>query len=494
MGISVFPAPSGGLTQKVFTYTTPGLSTFTLPSGFGVGNPLMADVTILGGGGGAGVGFWSSTSSGGAAGGGGGGGIFNRTIPLTANMNVMVGRGGGIIAPAELSQDGGNGGVSYIGNGSPKNLFINPTFGGLERSKGSSEIGVSPPFTSTNPLENIPPAYFGNSAQLQNVSSIQGKSQLYPVLPSTGYAFSLHFRTDSGNSVYRLLMNWYDSSYTFISTTTGSDFTNSTGWTQQQVGATSPSNAAYVRLRWQFRSSDNTTYVSNAMLESGTTTASSYVDGYTTGYSWAGHPFGSVTLLNSETMYTASGGGGGKGINSSGGNYGVAGFAGACSGGGGINVGSSGNMHAGGAGGGLGGNAERALIVIPNGNDSTDVSYFDASFEYNRHREFSSGTFGMDMGGGTNRFPGPSVGGPANSEGYGAGGTGAQFYKSSGNGYLSIGETDSNAARNRLRLMISGKDNSGAGGSATNLKFSDTAITSMAGAGGSGLVIIKYWS
>jgi hypothetical protein len=29
MGISVFPAPSGGLTPKLFTYTTPGIATFT---------------------------------------------------------------------------------------------------------------------------------------------------------------------------------------------------------------------------------------------------------------------------------------------------------------------------------------------------------------------------------------------------------------------------------------------------------------------------------
>jgi hypothetical protein len=496
MGISTFPAASaGGVTQKVLRYTTPGLSTFTLPSGFSVDNPLMAEVTILGGGGSAGCGYWSSSSAGGVTGGGGGGGIFNSTIPLTENMNVMVGRGGGVLGNLNYNQDGGNGGISYIGNGTPKNLFINPTFGGFEASKPGNEFSVAVPFSSTNIRQSEAAAISGSSATAEAVTnSVSGLGQMYPVLPSTNYAFSMYFRTENNTSNYRLLMEWYDSSGIIISTTTGTTTTVTTSWGRIEVGAASPSTAAYARLRWQYVSSNNLTYISNAMFESGTTTASTYVDGYTAGYSWAGHPFGSVTLLNTETMYVANGGGGGKGIQTTQ-NYSLHGFAGACSGGGGFFVNSSTNYYSGGAGGGLGGNAERTFTTLPSGSDSTSITFNVNAFEYNKHREFSSGTIGLEMSNNAGRLPGTSIGGPANFEGYGAGGYGSQHHATNGTGYINSTETISAPRVNKYReTIVSGKNNTGAGGSVTNFKFSDNNPIPLAGFGGSGLVVIKYWS
>jgi hypothetical protein len=455
----------------------------------------MADVTILGGGGGAGCGYWTTNVAGAVAGGGGGGGIFNRTIPLTENMNIMVGRGGGVLGNLVYNQDGGNGGISYIGNGTPKNLFINPTFGGFEGDKPGNEFGVAVPFSMTNIRQTIAPAISGSTAEAQSVTNSEsGKGQLYPVLPSTNYAFSMYFRTDSSTSNYRLIINWYDSSGVLISSTTGTTTAVTTSWGRLEVGAASPSTAAYARLRWNYVSSNVITYISNAMFESGTTTATTYVDGYSTGYSWAGHPFGSVTLLNTETMYVANGGGGGKGMQTSQ-NYSLHGFAGACSGGGAAFVQSDTQYYTGGAGGGLGGNAERPFMTLPNGSDSTQITPNVNAYEYNKHREFSSGTIGYEMTSSANRLPGSSIGGPANSEGYGAGGSGSQHLAGNGTGYMQSTETISAARVNKYReTIVSGKNNTGAGGSVTNFKFTDNTAISLAGFGGSGLVIIKYWS
>ena len=53
MGVSIFPAASSaGLQPKYQKFTSSG--TFTLPTGYGAGKPLLVDIEVIGGGGGGG--------------------------------------------------------------------------------------------------------------------------------------------------------------------------------------------------------------------------------------------------------------------------------------------------------------------------------------------------------------------------------------------------------------------------------------------------------
>jgi len=111
MGIAQIPAPSGGLTQTVTTFTSSG--TFTLPSGYGVSKPLWVQVLMGGGGGGGGGGGATTiTNTAGGGGGGGSGIVAGFFTSLTANQTVTIGAGG------------------TAGNGGAQNTVANGTAGG----------------------------------------------------------------------------------------------------------------------------------------------------------------------------------------------------------------------------------------------------------------------------------------------------------------------------------------------------------------------------
>ena len=86
MALSVFPAASGGVTQKVTEFTSTG--TFVVPS-----NCSSVELFLVGGGGGSG-GIAATTTC--QSGGGGGGAVARRTIPVTpgASYTVTIGAGG----------------------------------------------------------------------------------------------------------------------------------------------------------------------------------------------------------------------------------------------------------------------------------------------------------------------------------------------------------------------------------------------------------------
>jgi hypothetical protein len=88
MGISVFPAAGGGVTQKVQEFTSTG--TFTVPS-----NCTAVEIFLVAGGGGGGGFRTQATTAYGAGGGGGGGMVVKRNVLVTAGASITVTIGGG---------------------------------------------------------------------------------------------------------------------------------------------------------------------------------------------------------------------------------------------------------------------------------------------------------------------------------------------------------------------------------------------------------------
>jgi hypothetical protein len=116
MGISVFPIPSSaGLIRKSQTFTSSG--TFTLPTGYGAGQPLIIDAEVCGGGGGGGSGAYDAVGATNGAGGGGSGVcIYYENITLTSNATITIGAGGngGAAVSGGTGNYGANGGSSDI--------------------------------------------------------------------------------------------------------------------------------------------------------------------------------------------------------------------------------------------------------------------------------------------------------------------------------------------------------------------------------------------
>jgi hypothetical protein len=126
MGIAVIPAAGGGAILRQTTFTSSG--TFTLPAGYGAGQPLIVDIEICGGGGGGGSGgSGANTSAFGGAGGGSGICLLYKGISLTANATVTIGAGGtgGAAVSAGEGNAGANGGTSDVNS-----LYYAPGGGG----------------------------------------------------------------------------------------------------------------------------------------------------------------------------------------------------------------------------------------------------------------------------------------------------------------------------------------------------------------------------
>ena len=101
MASTVFPAASGGVTQKVQEFTATG--TFTAPS-----NVAAVEVFLVSGGGGGGCSVSGGSASTGSGGGGGGGVGLKRFLTVTPGTSYTVTIGGGASAlpnpaPIELT-------------------------------------------------------------------------------------------------------------------------------------------------------------------------------------------------------------------------------------------------------------------------------------------------------------------------------------------------------------------------------------------------------
>lgn len=500
MAVSNLVSASAGKVLKVARFTTPGVSTFTLPAGYDATNPLTAEITVVGGGGSAGRGHYQSGSDFGVGGGGGGGGVLTQTVQFTQNMTVGVGRGGA--SPnwywynGTSYGQGYNGGCSFVGSAQPVNLFLNPRFRGIWSSEVITQTPFGPGFTDTSTSYGNPGV--GSTLALYNSSFTSYTYHYGPtfdVIPSTNYCFSMYNYSPGGTMTYQTHLTWLQSDGTFISNNSINHSLSASTWTRIQNGATAPANAAYCRIMIQRTGGTGSLLAINSpMFESGTTTASTYVDGDTAGYRYAGNPYGSVTVANTANIFVAGGGGGGNGYGTDRGyaTRHARGFAGASSGGGAwyeSSVGAQWAMY-GGHGGGAGGSATPLTHVFDSDSGSTA---YQAS--WSRRGYETTGKF-SDNGEGTlgNYFsvianysqmytgsPGPG------RDGYGKGGFGA---------YTSNNQGQSTSANTEAELLssLAGVNNTGNGGNAAVARLQNTGtVNSYGGAGGSGLVIIKYW-
>ena len=151
MASTVFPAAGGGVIQQQTTFTSSG--TFTLPSGYGVGKPLIVDLEIVGGGGGGGSGVAQTANSYGGGGGGSGITVVYKGISLTSNATITIGAGGAggaAVASANNGNNGNNGGTTDVnsiyyapggGYGGKAVITAAAQFGGFIDSHGFNVLG-----------------------------------------------------------------------------------------------------------------------------------------------------------------------------------------------------------------------------------------------------------------------------------------------------------------------------------------------------------------
>jgi hypothetical protein len=151
MGVSVFPAAGGGVSLQQAIFTSSG--TFTLPSGYGAGKPLIVDLEIVGGGGGGGSGVANTANCYGGGGGGSGITVVYKSIPLTANATITIGAGGAggaAVASANNGINGNSGGTTDVnsiyyapggGFGSRGTITATDAYGGYINSHGFNVLG-----------------------------------------------------------------------------------------------------------------------------------------------------------------------------------------------------------------------------------------------------------------------------------------------------------------------------------------------------------------
>lgn len=87
--------------------------------------------------------------------------------------------------------------------------------------------------------------------------------------PNTSYAFSVYVKSVTAQESLTLKINWYNSSYSLISSTTGSAFTVPTGtWTRPYVIGTAPATAAYASVEVDYTTTNgNVILLDSALFE-----------------------------------------------------------------------------------------------------------------------------------------------------------------------------------------------------------------------------------
>lgn len=497
MAVSNLVQSSGAKTLKVVRYETPGTTTFTLPSGYGVGNPLVADITIVGAGGSAGKGYYTSTTNRGAGGGGGGGGVFRQTVELTANMFAHVGRGGASANWYHYNGQnvgyGANGGTSYVSTAHPANYFINPAGVGVIDSY-TIEAPYGPVFSTTTTI----PASVGSSTISYTTSRWNDLAYhfgpTFQVEPSVNYCYSAYFYA-SAASTFSIHFSWLQADGTFISNTsaTGNSLTGGV-WSRFHLGAAAPANAVYCRIMLQRTAGTASTLnIYGSMFERGVTTPSTYVDGDSAGYRYVGSRAGSVTMATSATAFTASGGGGGIGhdLGSNFADIRRKGLPGASSGGGGyITTGAANDWNLyGGHGGGAGGHAQPTTLIMDIDNGGTQLLTSWGATKQNttgRFAEFGEGVEGNYVSVASSNRSQVYTGAPGiGLNGYGKGGHGAHL--NSSHSYL----VQSNGSDAEIIRMAEGR-NPGDGGSSI-VGNNGSSFPNYSGKGANGLIIISYW-
>jgi hypothetical protein len=318
MGISVFPAPGSGLIRKSQTFTSSG--TFTLPAGYGAGQPLIIDAEVGGGGGGGGSGAFAAARSGGGGGGGSGVVTLFNNIALTANATITIGAGGtGGAASTGVGNNGTSGGASDINS-----TYYSP--GGGAGTGGLTTAGVQRGFAIRSRGYQIQGGY---SSSLRGGVGGGGGSG------GGGGGYLATASPDANGRIYQAGSFGYPGGLFELGNTAGA------GGVQSYYESTSGSGAAfglYMQNEYagvQFFGSQTPDRLQRGGGGGGgeTNTASSAAGGGNPGTRHAG---GLVGLLNgtknavNATEPSAGGGGGGgswsNGTNSGSGGNGAAGF------------------------------------------------------------------------------------------------------------------------------------------------------------------------
>lgn len=481
MGIqTVGTSSSTGKTLYVQKFTTVGPNTFTLPSGYGVGNPLTCEVLLVGGGGGAGH-YTTYSGTVVAGGGGGGGGVKRDVISLTANATAYVGDGGpgmrGASTKGSLSYGGSFGGIgetTWFGTSNgPANLIYNPNF--FQNGGGSG-------WSYANYSVNTPP--INDSAeilQLQQGNTYINVSAPTRLYTNKQYTFSIYVYNE-GNPGYgatgRVYVVGYDSSGTYTGIqATGSFIYQSQSW--QRIGVTFTPTTPYIAFAVQ-RDTSTAFRICAPQLELGSS-ATAWKGAKTSGYTTHDAVDGSVIWSTSDNVVSVAGGGGGAGdaygytmtTSAGGGYFGTIGATG-----GGAAVSASGSTYLrGGNGGGAGGDAKSTMGTLSAGSDSafagftSQVSGPRTVFGKGSPGQYWSTSSSVIYEEGT-----PGIG----LEGLGTGGFG--FYNPS-----------TNISSVYLDYQKSLKNNTGKGGDSLNWNNNGTSTYSGQN-GSSGLIVVKYWA
>jgi len=227
MAVSSLVAAGGGVIRKQTTFTASG--TFTLPTGYGAGQPLIVDIEICGGGGGGGGGGKHTTV--GTYGYGGSGGasgvvVLYKNVSLTANATVTLGAGGsggtGRVTSIGIGTDGANGGTSNVNS-----LYYAPgggagsfgSYGGnnyTRRGFGVNSQGFYIPGGHVVGVANTPGAGGGSGSPHQGESMIGDTYNLYGGSKGMGPAARpINFSDNLNQYTYNALHVGYGSGINF---------------------------------------------------------------------------------------------------------------------------------------------------------------------------------------------------------------------------------------------------------------------------------------
>ncbi|NTU46675.1 DUF2341 domain-containing protein [Candidatus Roizmanbacteria bacterium] len=130
------------------------------------------------------------------------------------------------------------------------NLVTNPSF--------ETGVGGWSAYSGIQSFTQDVSVYNSGKASLKMItvsSGVAGWSSVYTdeisVTAQTSYTASAYFKSDiSGDSnVGSIVLRWYDSNHNYISNNQGANINRSTSWQRVRSTATSPSNAAYVRVQ-----------------------------------------------------------------------------------------------------------------------------------------------------------------------------------------------------------------------------------------------------
>jgi hypothetical protein len=514
MGISVFPAPSTSVTTGTQTFLSSG--TWTAPSGVTSVNYILA---AGGGGGGAGVNATSNADYNFCTGGGAGGEVLRGRLSVTPGTSypITVGAGGsgatisGTGASTIVAAPAAAGGYSAIAPSfTLENAIIN---GAIELSTndgwlaGQSNSSAMPLYDSAYPADyNGQPSannmsYNGSRTGGTNIPNVTNSAgvvrtitnsansayldiqKFINVTPSTAYVLSGYTSVDNNGtgSQVAIAIDYYTSpnavgrisgdvtSFTTVST-------SSSVWTRITLSTTSPAGALYAVVRFANMNNSSSAQMrwTGMQLEGGSS-VTNYVGINTVGYKTLGG-FGIVTI-SSGVM--ASGGGGGWST-LTGSSRPPQGF-----GGGKDNTNNS-QRCVGGNGSGQGG----ALSPVALFASGTNQPYFDSINQVNNGLgNIPSGGYAYAANTTGAGYLFQQNGGPATSEGLGAGGMGSR-----GNSVIpGIPSVGASAGVTAGQVGGNANPNTGAGGGggiASNQ--SSTAGGFAGGSGGSGIVILNW--